>query len=298
MRIGRDTIDALLWALRPHHWSKNLLVFVPLLAAHRLHEPGAWLDATVVFIGFSLCASGVYLFNDWKDREDDARHPAKRRRAIASGHMTTRVALGGAALLPLVAVTATAAMGSRAWPVLVVYVLAATVYTTWAKQRYLVDIVTLTSLYLLRLVGGAVATGVDPSPWLLSLAGSLLLTVALAKRLAEIAEVCRPGTDDRVPGRPYDDSDRNRLFRFGCASTGLATAVLIAYAFSPSADRFYSSAWPLWLLAAMLGYWLLRLISLARRGDLHIDPVVFAASDRLTLALAAASCVVIAWAAR
>lgn len=273
-------------AMRPHHWSKNLLVFLPLLAAQRLDDPGAWKETGIVFVAFCLCASGAYLFNDWIDREDDARHPLKRERAVASGRIPARTALAGAITLPLVAVGGTWAAGSRAWPVLLSYALAATAYTLWMKRWYLVDVMTLAGLYVLRLAGGAVAAGITLSPWLLGLAGSVFATIALAKRLAEIAIVCRPDEAARVPGRPYGPANRTALRRLGNLGATVATTVLIAYPFSPNADRYYAAAWPLWLVATALGYWLFRLLELARRGQLHIDPVVFAAGDRLTLALA------------
>src|SRR5689334_16447203 len=93
-----ERIRAAVRALRPHQWSKNVLVFIPLLAAHRAGEPAVLLDAVLAFVSFCLCASAVYLFNDMLDLEADRLHTLKSRRPFACGDLSLSA---GFVLVPL-----------------------------------------------------------------------------------------------------------------------------------------------------------------------------------------------------
>ena len=81
----RGTLSAYVAATRPRHWLKNILVFLPLVAAHRLYEPHLLLRGCGAFLAFTLCACGIYLFNDLRDVSADRAHPEKRSRPLAAG---------------------------------------------------------------------------------------------------------------------------------------------------------------------------------------------------------------------
>jgi 4-hydroxybenzoate polyprenyltransferase len=129
-RTATSVVLAALESLRPHQWLKNLLVFVPLAAAHRIAELGLLLPAMRAFAAFSLCASAVYLANDLHDIAADRSHPHKRFRAIASGRLPRRLAVALAPILIVAAAFVAWPLGPRFCAVLGLY-LSLMVGYTW-----------------------------------------------------------------------------------------------------------------------------------------------------------------------
>ncbi|MCY4230861.1 MAG: UbiA family prenyltransferase [Alphaproteobacteria bacterium] len=168
-------------ALRPHHWVKNILVFVPLVAAHET-EIGPWLVAVAMFVALSACASGTYLFNDLLDLAHDRRSDTKRHRPMAAGR---------APLLPMIGIgTALAAGGTllgfglsvTAGLCILLYLAVTFAYSLWLKRLVLVDIVVLALLYGIRILAGAAPLSIMPSPWLFAFAMFIFLALAIVKR--------------------------------------------------------------------------------------------------------------------
>ncbi|MBM4380317.1 MAG: decaprenyl-phosphate phosphoribosyltransferase [Deltaproteobacteria bacterium] len=176
----------LLQQLRPRQWTKNAAVLAPLVFARSLFESGSALRAVLAAAGFSLAASGIYVLNDWLDREKDRLHPEKRHRPIAAG----RVGPGLAGLL-LAGCWAVAAalclqLGSGfAW-VLGGYVALQVLYSFWLKHQVVVDVLVIAVGFVLRVVGGAVAISVPVSNWLYLCTLLLALFLGFAKRRAEL----------------------------------------------------------------------------------------------------------------
>lgn len=175
----------LLSATRPEQWLKNFLVFAAPAAAGSLDHLPALLDASVAFLAFTLAAAGTYLLNDVRDVASDRLHPRKRHRPIAAG-----VVRPGAAIVVAVAafVAALVAGAWLGWPfvaVLILYVALTTSYSVWMKNVPVLDIVAVATGFLLRAIGGGVATAVPLSDWFLLVAmfGALLLVVG--KRYSE-----------------------------------------------------------------------------------------------------------------
>ncbi|MFI5351204.1 MAG: UbiA family prenyltransferase, partial [Elusimicrobiota bacterium] len=134
-------------ALRPHQWVKNLLIFAPLAAAHRLTEPARFYPACAAFAAFSFCASGVYVLNDLADLEADRQHPRKRHRPFASGVLPLA---WGLALAPgaLAAAAASALFLPRGFQaILTCYFMAALSYSAYFKRKVLLDVILLAGLY-------------------------------------------------------------------------------------------------------------------------------------------------------
>jgi 4-hydroxybenzoate polyprenyltransferase len=176
-------------ALRPKQWTKNGVMLVPLLFAKGIFVGDLAVRALVAVASFSLLSSGVYVFNDWVDREKDRLHPEKRKRPIAAGH------LSGPAAVVLVAL-AWAASGALAWYVgahfalvLVAYLLLQVLYTGGLKRLVLLDIMAIALGFILRVVAGAEAIDVVVSNWLFicTLLGALFL--GFAKRRAELSSL-------------------------------------------------------------------------------------------------------------
>lgn len=273
-------------ALRVHQWLKNLLVFVPLLAAHRVLDADSTLLAVLAFAAFSLCASGVYLLNDLLDLASDRRHHSKRNRPLAAGKLPLLGGLLAAPVLTLAAFAVALAVSPLFVLVLGGYWLTTLAYSLQLKRKVMLDVLLLAALYTARIIGGAVAIMVEPSFWLLAFSMFMFLSLALLKRYTELAALLADGRE-KASGRGYRVDDLPLLQSFGAASGYGAVLVLALYINSPESLALYSRPHALWLLCPMLLYWISRAWFVAHRGEMHDDPVVYAATDRFSLGVAA-----------
>jgi len=268
-------------ALRLHQWLKNLLVFIPLLASHRFLETQALVASVSGFVAFGLCASGVYLLNDLLDLPSDRQHPRKRLRPFAAGSLSL---LQGALLAPALAL---AGLGLAWWAeprfalVLGAYYLLTLAYSLQLKRVVMLDVIVLAALYTVRIIGGTVVIGAALSFWLLAFSMFIFLSLALLKRYTELAAVLAAGKTDAA-GRGYTVDDLPLLQSLGAASGYLAVLVLALYINSPESIALYARPQVLWLLCPLMLYWVSRIWVIAHRGDMHDDPVVFAATDRVS----------------
>lgn len=269
---------ALLKGLRAYQWAKNLLVFVPLLTAHIALHPPSLAAAVLAFVAFSLVASAVYLANDLADLGDDRRHPTKRTRALAAGELPIAAAL---VLLPVLIAAATLIAALLPWrfgALLGVCVGANLAYSLALKRVALLDVFVLAGLYTMRILAGAAAVEVPVSHWLLAFTMFLFLSLALAKRYVEVANVAARD-EERVGGRGYLAGDGALLGMLGTASGYLAVLVFALYVTSPQVTMLYRSPAALWFVVPILLYWISRVWLLALRGALHEDPLLFALRD-------------------
>lgn len=161
IKRSHSLVRAFVKEMRPVHWTKNLLVFLPLLVSSRYLVPDIVLSTLLAFIMFSVCASGIYFINDLLDLDDDRRHDKKRLRPLASGDLPIQVGVVGAFVLPLIAFGA----GWMILPVdfltvLAVYFGLSTAYSFYLKQTPGVNFVTRTAFYALRIAAGAAASGI------------------------------------------------------------------------------------------------------------------------------------------
>ena len=282
-------------ALRPHQWLKNLLVFLPLLASHRFMDPPAVVDALGAFVAFGLCASGVYLLNDLLDLRADRRHPRKRLRPLAAGELSLVGAALAAPALVLVALALAWAIGPRFAAVLATYYVCTLAYSLALKRTAMLDVIVLAGLYTLRIIGGGAAIAAPLSFWLLAFSMFLFLSLAMLKRYAELHALAADGRA-KASGRGYDVEDLPLLQSLGASSGYLAVLVLALYINSPESLQLYSQPKALWLLCPLLLYWVSRAWSVAHRGRMHDDPVVFAVTDRVSLVTIALCAAIAAWA--
>ena len=277
----RDRPGDLLRGMRPHQWIKNLLVFLPLLAAHQWDNPALVLASVVAFVAFSLSASAVYLVNDLLDIQDDRNHAEKRLRPVASGAVRARTAALLAIGLFLAGLGLAAAASLALAGMLLIYVAATFAYSIVIKTKAAIDVIWLAGLYTARVLAGAAATGIAASNWLLAFSIFVFLSLACAKRCSELQAyfVGRPNATSR---RGYRAGDLEILTNFGVASAFSSVVVLLLYLQDERVTGLYAR--PQWLIAvcALLLYWLCRVWLKARRNELHSDPIVFALKDRIS----------------
>jgi 4-hydroxybenzoate polyprenyltransferase len=278
---------AAIWqALRPQHWVKNLLIVVPIVMAHRVNDVGRLTHVLVACLSFSLCASGVYILNDILDLEADRQHPKKRFRAFASGKIPVWVGLSLSPLLLAAGLAVAVLLPSKLFLLTtVIYLAATTLYSVYAKRVPIVDVLLLTALYLLRILGGGAAADVPVSPWLLAFSMFLLLSLAFTKRHAELIGQANGEMESAPSKRNYRTQDREIVQQFGVTSGYLSVLVLALYVNGKEVTALYRHPQVIWLACPMLLFWISRVWFLANRGKLSEDPVVFAARDPVSYLL-------------
>ena len=193
-------MSPLIVALRPQEWIKNLLVFAGVLFSGRLDESGALGDAFIAFVSFCGISSAGYLLNDLRDREHDRRHPDKRHRPIASGAVSPATAAGLAVVLGLGAIALGFVVEPEVAGLVALYGVITTAYSLVLKRLVIIDVMTIASLFILRVVAGAVAVGAHASEFLLICTGMLALFLGFTKRRQEAMLEGAEGAD--VDTRP------------------------------------------------------------------------------------------------
>jgi 4-hydroxybenzoate polyprenyltransferase len=279
-RESQGTVREWLRALRIHQWVKNALIFVPLLAAHQFHNPAMLIQAVIAVIAFGLCASSVYVLNDILDLADDRHHRQKRFRPFAAG--TLPIGSGLVAFPLLLALSFTIALATLPplfSAVLAAYYTLTLTYSMALKRVMALDVIALAMLYTLRIFAGVAALSLTLTFWLLAFAMFLFLSLALAKRYAEVRDALERGRPGKTRGRDYDTTDLEMISSLGAASGYLAVLVLALYIREQSTVALYSNPEVLWLACPVLLFWITRVWMLTHRGQMHEDPVVFAARD-------------------
>jgi 4-hydroxybenzoate polyprenyltransferase/phosphoserine phosphatase len=276
-----------LYGLRLHQWLKNLLVFLPLLPILGEVTGPMALAACAMFVAFCLCASAIYVVNDLLDLEADRQHHRKKRRPFAAGVIPIWqgivLAVGLLLLALMLAMLTLPLLGILA---LLGYVVLTSLYSTWLKQKMLVDVFALATLYTTRILAGSAATNVEPSFWLLGFSMFMFLSLALAKRYIEIRDLGPDGAK-QVKGRGgYSAQDGVLVLAAGLAAGQLAVLTLSLFLNDPKVTDRYPHPYALWLLCPLMLYWLIRIWMKAHRREMHDDPVVFAATDRISQAIA------------
>ncbi len=266
-------------AIRIHQWVKNLLVFVPLVTAHKIESFVSVFHSALAFLAFSLCASSVYLLNDLFDLPADRKHPSKKNRPFAAGTLPVGLGVKLMVVLFLASLAIALALPIEFLAALIVYHIFTTSYSLRLKKTLLLDVMVLAGLYTLRIIGGAAAVPVHLSFWLLAFSMFFFLSLALVKRYSELLVMEKEGKDE-VQGRRYIPMDRESLAQMGCSSGYLSVLVFAFYIQSEHVSTLYKYPEALWLLAPLMLYWISRVWILTRRDALHEDPVVFALQDR------------------
>ncbi|MFA9480207.1 UbiA family prenyltransferase [Phycisphaerales bacterium AB-hyl4] len=279
---GGNRLMALLVSMRPQQWVKNLLLAAPMLLGQQLFDPVRWWLLLVAIACFSLAASVVYLINDLFDLKADRLHPSKRHRPLAAGVLPIPWALAAVPVLLVMALGLAAAVLPAAFVGLVAgYVALALMYSWAVKGKAILDVIWLAGLYTLRLIAGGVAVAVLPSAWLLGLSMFCFLSLAFAKRYAELGRIAREqGT--AAAGRDYQVSDMSLIGTAGLVAGYMAVLVFALYINSDVVTELYTQPVALWLICPLLVYWFTRLWLKAHRQEMRDDPLMFTLTDPAT----------------
>jgi 4-hydroxybenzoate polyprenyltransferase len=269
---------AVLHAIRLHQWTKNLLVFIPLIMAHQAADEVPVLRGILAFFAFSLFASATYVLNDFIDRDRDRRHPKKRLRPLASGAVSARTAIILVSVLILSGVAVSLFLSRPFIWIVVGYFAVSVFYSLWFKKIILMDVMTLALFYTLRIFAGSVACAIPVSSWLLAYSIFIFFSLALLKRYSELKALTQE--EGAFTGRGYRKWDLEPLAQLGTASGYLSVLVLALYVSSGEVAGLYTHPRMLWLLCPVMLYWISRIWLLAHRGSIPDEPIVFALRDR------------------
>lgn len=293
IKTSNSLLKDWLKALRVHQWMKNLLIFVPLLAAHKIGDVSLLFKTCIAFVLFGICASSVYLLNDLLDLADDRHHKTKKNRPFAAGRLSLKsgilafpvlliMAFAGAIfLLPLEFVGALSS-----------YYILTLAYSFSLKRKMAVDVIALALLYTMRIIAGATALALTLTFWMLAFSMFMFLSLALVKRYAELRDARKKGHKEKTRGRGYYPDDLEMISSLGAAAGYLSVMVLALYIHDNVTIELYRHPQIIWMACPLLLFWITRIWVLTHRGEMHDDPVVFAIKDRTSLFVGALFCLV------
>lgn len=241
--------------LRPQQWIKNLFVFLPLFFDRHLFDAGYLVPCILMFLAFSMAASGIYCFNDINDAEADQNHHEKRNRPIASGKLSK--ATGHIVMLVCFVLSAAIMCFINRAVFLVVgaYVVMNIAYTLWLKHIAIVDVFVIATGFVLRILAGGVATGIHLTHWIVLMTFLLALFLVFAKRRDDVTEFENSGVAMRKTANRYN----LRFLNTATSIVGSITMVCyIMYTVSPEVVERFGSPYvyltSIFVLAGIIRY--------------------------------------------
>ena len=276
---NKISFKIILKAIRVHQWVKNLLIFTALILSHSWFDVDALQSIVFAFFSFCFAASAIYLINDLIDLEADRKHQSKKHRPLASGTLPILWAVMIVPILLTFSLIFAMQLNPDFVSILIIYLVLTTAYSLFLKPIVLLDVITLTSLYTIRIIAGAIAIDVPLSYWLLAFSMFIFLSLALIKRFSELQNLIHQG-ETTSASRDYHVDDLPAISLFGISSGYISVLVLVLYTHDLHAGTLYAQPDWLWLVAVAVLYWISRMWLLAFRGQMNEDPVLFAIHDR------------------
>ncbi len=210
--------------MRPKQWTKNVIIFAGLVFDGQLFNPVAFARVSLSFILLCLAASTVYIINDLVDIERDKLHPKKKNRPLPSGQLSVPLAVAAALMLPILAIVISWLYSPIFSVILILYIVINILYSFRLKHIVLIDVLTITAGYVLRVAGGAlVITVVKFSPWLYAVIALLALFLAITKRRQELLALGPAAGEARPIFREYNLALLDEMLRT------VSTSTLVAY---------------------------------------------------------------------
>jgi 4-hydroxybenzoate polyprenyltransferase len=274
--FGQSKLRLIFRAMRPYQWSKNLFVVSPILFAKKITDPEAFGYAILAFAAFCLMASGLYIFNDWIDIDEDRSHPDKQNRPLSSGALPVRLALSVSALLVFGALGLAWTLGKGFLFIAVLYCGLTLAYSVALKRFIILDCIAIASGFVLRVVGGSVAIGVVASHWLIACTFLLALFLAFSKRRQELLKLSTNASEHREVLGQYTIKylDQVNIIVMGAAIVAYALYTVAA----ETTEKFGTDA--LIYGTVFVVYGILRYLALMNDVDNGGDPSKVLVRDR------------------
>ena len=263
--------------IRVHQWSKNLLLFVPLILSPELENVFLWRNLILGFFAFSACASLGYIINDVYDLQSDQIHPIKKSRPIAAGVFSKNYIILFATILGFAFIYLSLLVSKLFFYALCIYFLSTQLYTRRIKKIHIIDCVFLAFLYMMRIISGTVATNLDISIWLLSFSLFFFFSFALLKRYSELRH--HYSSENEYFGRGYTREDLPLITNMGIASSLFSILVIGLYFNNDVIYINYHAPKLLFFFLPILLIWISSIWSRAIKGIEINDPISFSLSD-------------------
>ena len=274
--------------VRPRQWVKNFFVFIPLFFGGQMSNTTLLLDALTTFIAFSLAASSIYCLNDIVDVEADRQHPVKCHRPIASGQVSVSATYALMAIMLILSMTVCPMLKGRSMAVGAVvlgYWIMNIAYCVWLKNFAIIDVCLIAFGFVLRILAGGLATGIEPSNWLVLMTFLLTLFLSFAKRRDDVLRMEATGKPPRKNTIRYNLTFINQAITI---SASITLVCYIMYTVSPEVTARFNSHY-IYLTTIFVLVGLLRYIQIAVVDKQSGDPTKIILRDRFT------QLVVLAW---
>lgn len=179
--------------MRPVQYVKNVFIFMPLFFSGQIFHTSVLIDTFLSFVAFSLCASAIYILNDYRDMNEDRIHPKKKNRPLASGSVSPQTALILAIVLVIIGISMTMTLSWITLAVLGGYIASNTLYSLYLKYISILDVTIVSIGFVLRLFVGSTVAQIDLSMWIIIMTFLLALFIALAKRRDDVLILIQTG---------------------------------------------------------------------------------------------------------
>lgn len=261
--------------IRVHQWAKNLLIFIPAILSLKLFTD---LPEHLVsgFFAFSFVASAFYILNDLFDIENDRAHHSKKNRSFASGSLSITAGFFIFILFISLAIIISIKLPQAFQLLLFLYAVATFTYSKYLKKIPILDIMTLSSFYLLRVITGGALADVTISNWLLTFSVFFFLFLASVKRWVELDKI----NTEVLSGRGYQSSDIQFISNLSYFSGLISVLVICLYIETQQALELYNESKLLWFIPMILLYWVLETLFKVERSQIDDDPVKYALKSK------------------
>ena len=265
--------------LRIYQWLKNIIIFLPLVAFHDFTSHNFTILLTIFFL-FSFLVSGTYIINDIFDFKNDLKHKIKKFRPIASSRISKKEGF----FVSFVLIFSSLIICYYNFNIEILfiffsYLILSVSYSKFIKKIPILDILILTTFYLIRLLLGGIVLDISISVWLFTFCFFIFLPLCCIKRIVELKKFNKKNI------RGYNKTDIPFLNNISISSSLLSAVVILLYGESNNFQIYYNNTYFLFFTSLIIIFWLLRANWLANRGKISHDPVLFAIKDKLTYLL-------------
>ena len=273
-------ITNILKIIRPYQWVKNILVFTPLLMAHNFNFHN-FILSTKAFIIFSLIASSIYIINDMIDVKSDQNHPFKKYRPLAAKLITVNHCKVLILILLSLSFVLLTNVNKEFIMIIIFYFVLSNLYTFFLKRIIIIDLLILSLLYSLRILGGGYITDISISSSLFLFSMFFFTSLAAVKRLTEIINILK-FKNRKILGRGYSTSHKKMIYWLAILTGWMSILILIFHINSPEVIKLYSFPNILWVICFVMLFWISRIIYVSSKGKIKDDPIIYAISDKIS----------------
>ena len=266
--------------MRPYQWIKNSLVFIPMIMAHNINLH-SFLESALAFLILSFVASSIYIINDIVDIKSDRLHPQKKFRPLAAETITLRQSKFLILVLIFFSILLMMYTNKNFHFLVIGYFGVSNLYTFVLKKYIIIDIFVLSSLYIMRIIGGGLITDINVSIWLISFSFFFFLSLATIKRHAELINIGK-SNQEILHGRGYSFKNLKMVSMLSKIFAITSIFIFVLYLNSSQVINLYSTPEVLWIVCLILLYWISRILFISNKGKMNDDPIIFAIYDKIS----------------